>query len=205
MIRISLKSSCDSQLSIFQLSPSLDLAETDISNNSLIPKKIFRRQSSKFASGSLMSTGPEDDYVPTKNDVLVMAETLDGGKDNNEDTSYMEQDSRSLDETVEEQVEESAFPTPPQHLAFSRMVAGCRPKIKTKPIIIPKSSSINNERDDDIKPLKTRYSFSNSGLQTDRLSSTLPRNRSGVMSSESKPNQGISTKYQSNILVQTLS
>ena len=76
----------------------------------------------------------------------------------------------------------------------SAIVAGCRPKIKTKPIIIPQPKGSKTNEDDavgDIRPLKTRYSFSNAKIQTDRLSSTLPRNRSGAMSNESKHNEGI--------------
>merc|ERR1712223_2276253 len=74
---------------------------------------------------------------------------------------------------------------------ISNIVAGCRPKIKTKPIIIPKSDSkdIKNEDEefDDIKPLQSRYSYRNdTNIQTDRLSTTLPRNTSRRVSFESK-------------------
>ena len=74
------------------------------------------------------------------------------------------------------------------------IVAGCRPKIKTKPIIIPKSQESKNllhESSDNFTPLKTRYSFSNTSTQPDHLSSTLPRNRPGITGSvESRYNTG---------------
>ena len=76
----------------------------------------------------------------------------------------------------------------------SVIVAGCRPKIKTKPIIIPKSQESKNlliESSDNFTPLKTRYSFSNTSTQSDHLSSTLPRNRPGITGSvESRYNTG---------------
>ena len=74
------------------------------------------------------------------------------------------------------------------------IVAGCRPKIKTKPMIIPKSKESKTlliESSDNFTPLKTRYSFSNTSTQSDHLSSTLPRNRPGITGSvESKYNRG---------------
>merc|ERR1712223_1266543 len=81
---------------------------------------------------------------------------------------------------------------------ISNIVAGCRPKIKTKPIIIPKSDSkdIKNEDEefDDIKPLQSRYSYRNDqNIQADRLSSTLPRNPSRRVSFESKSKPAMSS------------
>ena len=78
---------------------------------------------------------------------------------------------------------------------ISNIVAGCRPKIKTKPIIIPKSDSKNIKDDqeyfDDIKPLQTRYSYRNdTNIHTDKISTTLPRNKSAKISFESKYKQG---------------
>ena len=74
------------------------------------------------------------------------------------------------------------------------IVAGCRPKIKTKPIIIPKSQEskdLLHESSDNFTPLKTRYSFSNTSTQENHLSSTLPRNRPGITGSvESRYNRG---------------
>ena len=123
-----------------------------------------------------------------------MDEIADDTKENIVGNSVMEQDFKICEERCEDNLSNSA--NSKHHEEASNIVAGCRPKIKTKPIIIPPSNlspSKTNEGDviRDITPLKTRYSFSNARIQTDRLSSTLPRNRSGTMSDESKDNQGM--------------
>ena len=164
------------------MSPSLDLAEPDVLISSAIPKKIFKRQSSKFSN----RWNSDQD----KCNFVLMDETADDAKENIQDNSVMEQDIKISEEKCEDNLTNSV--NPQHHEEASNIVAGCRPKIKTKPIIIPKCSN-KNEGDPvgDIRPLKTRYSFSNARIQTDRLSSTLPRNRSGTMSDESKDNEGM--------------
>ena len=105
----------------------------------------------------------------------------------------MDQDFKISEEKYDKNLNKSLYSHDQEET--SNIVAGCRPKIKTKPIIIPQSScskSIEGDEVGDIKPLKTRYSFSNSEIQTDRLSSTLPRNRSSATSDESNHNEGIS-------------
>jgi len=174
-----------------RLSPSLDLAEPDVLISSAIPKKIFKRQSSKFSScGNCSGSGSDQD----KCNFVLMDEIADDAKENIEDNSVMEQDFKVCEDKCEDNFSKSA--NSQNQESSTNIVAGCRPKIKTKPIIIPQSICCKtNEGDEvgDIKPLKTRYSFSNAKIQTDRLSSTLPRNRSGAISNESKHNEVIPT------------
>ena len=166
------------------MSPSLDLAEPDVLISSTIPKKIFKRQSSKFSNSGNSDQG--------KCSFVLMDETADDTKENIEDNSIMEQDNKICEAKCEDTLSESG--NSQYHEEASNIVAGCRPKLKTKPIIIPQSKCSKTNEDDavrDIRPLKTRYSFSNARIQTDRLSSTLPRNRSGTISDESKDNEGM--------------
>ena len=104
--------------------------------------------------------------------------------------SDMDQDIKTPDNKTKIDDIETSKDTDPAPV----IVAGCRPKIKTKPIIIPKSQESKNlliESSDNFTPLKTRYSFSNTSTQSDHLSSTLPRNRPGITGSvESRYNTG---------------
>ena len=109
------------------MSPSLDLAEPDVLISSAIPKKIFKRQSSKFSNSS--------NSAQEKCSFLLMDETADDTKENIEDHSVMEHDFKICEEKCEDTLAKSASST--HHEEATTIVAGCRPKIKTKPIIIP--------------------------------------------------------------------
>ena len=155
----------------------------DPSNITVSPKKIFRRQSSKLASIT------NDSPVKENGQFLLIDDHLDDTKENYKGPSDMEQDSKIRETKCENVLSD------PTNQTISNIVAGCRPKIKTKPIIIPKSETKTMAEDqedfDDIKPLQTRYSYRNvSNIQTDRLSTTLPRNRSYKSSFESNYKQG---------------
>ena len=152
------------------------------------PKKIFRRQSSKLKSVV------DESSVKENEEFLLIEPHLDNTKENLEDSSKMDDDSKSNESENGNVSRNSA--TSSNSEAMSNIVAGCRPKIKTKPIIIPKSDSKTLKDDpeefDGIQPLQPRYSYSNeANIQKDRLSTTLPRHRSGRVSFESKYNQGI--------------
>ena len=151
------------------------------------PKKIFRRQSSKLTSVV------DESSVKENEEFLLIEQHLDNTIENLDDSSKMDDDSK-INEPENDSVSGNSA-TSSNSEAMSNIVAGCRPKIKTKPIIIPKSDSKTLKDDpeefDDIKPLQLRYSYNNeANIQKDRLSTTLPRNRSGRVSFESKYNQG---------------
>ena len=152
------------------------------------PKKIFRRQSSKLTSVV------DESSVKENEEFLLIEQHLDNTIENLDDSCKMDDDSKINDSENGNVCRNPA--TSSNSEAMSNIVAGCRPKIKTKPIIIPKSDSKtlkdDQEEFDDIKPLQPRYSYSNEeNIQKERLSTTLPRNRSGRVSFESKYNQGI--------------
>ena len=152
------------------------------------PKKIFRRQSSKLTSVV------DESSVKENEEFLLIEQHLDNTQENLDDSSKMDDDSK-INESENSYVSRNSA-TSSTSEAITNIVAGCRPKIKTKPIIIPKSDSKTLKDDpeecDDIKPLQPRYSYSNeANIQKDRLSTTLPRHRSGRVSFESKYNQGI--------------
>ena len=122
----------------------------------------------------------------------MIEQHLDITKRNLDVSSKMDDDSK-INESENTTVSRDSA-TSSNSEAMSNIVAGCRPKIKTKPIIIPKSDSKTLKDDpeefDDIQPLQPRYSYSNeANIQKDRLSTTLPRNGSGRLSFESKHNQ----------------
>ena len=159
------------------------------------PKKIFRRQSSKLASDVDVSSVKENE------EFLLIEQHLDITKRNLDVSSKMDDDSK-INESENTTVSRDSA-TSCNSEAMSNIIAGCRPKIKTKPIIIPKSDSKTLKDDpeefDDIQPLQPRYSYSNeANIQKDRLSTTLPRNRSGRVSFESKHNRG--TIYSQNVI-----
>ena len=172
------------------MSPSLDLAETDASIISTIPKKISRRQSSsKFSNSVGNDSLPSNDSPITGDDILFESKDTEG-KISTDSALDMDQDMK----TPENKLKVNDIRKSKDTDSVSVIVAGCRPKIKTKPIIIPKSQESKNlliESSDNFTPLKTRYSFSNTSTQSDHLSSTLPRNRPGITGSvESRYNTG---------------
>ena len=172
------------------MSPSLDLAETDASIISTIPKKISRRQSSsKFSNCVENGILPSSDSPIKGEDILF--ETTDSERKMGTDCALdMDQDIK----TPENKLKTIDIERSKDNESVPVIVAGCRPKIKTKPIIIPKSQESKNllhESSDNFTPLKTRYSFSNTSTQENNLSSTLPRNRPGMTGSvESRYNRG---------------
>ena len=152
------------------------------------PKKIFRRQSSKL-------TKIVDDSSEKENDEYMLIEQpVDNSRQNLVGSS--EEDGLKKTGVVKSKNVLSDSISSSSSETISNIVAGCRPKIKTKPIIIPKSDSkdIKNEEEefDDIKPLQSRYSYRNDpNIQADRLSTTLPRNTSIRVSFESKYKPGM--------------
>ena len=172
------------------MSPSLDLAETEASIISTIPKKISRRQLSSKFSNSVESDILPSNCSPVKGDDILFETKDTERKIGTNYASDMDQDMKTPDNKLKINDIEKSKDTDSGPV----IVAGCRPKIKTKPIIIPKSQESKNlliESSDNFTPLKTRYSFSNTSTQSDHLSSTLPRNRPGITGSvESRYNPG---------------
>ena len=172
------------------MSPSLDLAETEASIISTIPKKISRRQLSSKFSNSVESDILPSNCSPVKGDDILFETKDTERKIGTNDASDMDQDMKTPDNKLKINDIEKSKDTDSGPV----IVAGCRPKIKTKPIIIPKSQESKNlliESSDNFTPLKTRYSFSNTSTQSDHLSSTLPRSRPGMTGSvESRYNRG---------------
>ena len=161
----------------------------------MIPKKILRQQSSTFSnsnSGSLV-TDFETENTQGKIDDREMNEISDNRKESQVpyamDVSTLG-DGGLLGESCENKISLNSSNVEDSQKTIETMkpstvVAGCRPKVKTKPIIIPKfNSNYADGHKADITPLRTRYSFSNTTV-ADRLSSTLPR-RAATLSDGTK-------------------
>ena len=151
------------------------MAELDASGMTVIPQKILRRQHSKTKGSHATRNLPGK----LSQNEIKMDENLDNTKENQ--TTACDMEVAAIAEGTEKhntnkETAGACIDTPSQEEptldSYSfKIVAGCRPKIKTKPIVIPLSDPNSEAR---MTPLKTRYSFSNS-ITPDRLSTTLPR------------------------------